>query len=78
MNRRCASQFYRFLITTSLALLLVAGRSANAQEADTSTGSVVSASRNTLMIRTTDGQYQLFVSGSRDEETSNNPGWPPC
>jgi hypothetical protein len=61
MNSHHISQFFRFLIVSSLAVLLFTGQTANAQEAGTSTGSVVSSSRNTLTIRTSDGQYQLYV-----------------
>jgi hypothetical protein len=61
MNRHSISQFFRLLTISSLAVLLFASQPANAQEAQTSTGSVVSTSRNTLTIRNTDGRYQLFV-----------------
>ena len=62
MNSRPISQLLRFFIVSSLAVLLFTARPANAQEGGgTSTGSVVSTSRNTLTIRTADGQYQLYV-----------------
>ncbi|HVW11319.1 MAG TPA: hypothetical protein VHC90_22190 [Bryobacteraceae bacterium] len=61
MNVPLISRLLRILIISSLAVLVFAGRPAIAQTTGTSTGSVVSTSRNTLTIRTSDGRYQLFV-----------------
>src|SRR4051794_3871472 len=43
------------------ALLLAVAFSASAQDVSSMTGTVVSSSRNTLVVRTDAGQYQLFV-----------------
>lgn len=50
-----------FLLSGVCALLLFTMQPASAQESTTFTGEVVSTSRNTVTIRTTDGHYQLFV-----------------
>ena len=73
MNGHHISQLFRILTISSLAVLLFTSPLANAQEPGTSTGSVVSASRNTLTIRTTDGQYQLFVLDSTTKKPATIP-----
>lgn len=54
-------QLVSSLIIPLLAILLLLAQPANAQPSATLTGAVVSSSRNTLTVRTTDGQYQLFT-----------------
>jgi hypothetical protein len=61
MNSHHISQVFRLLIISSLAVFSFTGQLANAQESETSTGTVVASSRSTLTVRTTDGQYRLFV-----------------
>jgi hypothetical protein len=54
-------------------VLLFSAQPANAQESDTSNGSVVSKSANTLTIRTSDGRYQLFVLGNTTTKPASIP-----
>jgi hypothetical protein len=61
MNGHHISHFFRFLIISSIAVLLFAGQPIYAQNASASTGAVVSSTRNILTIRTADNQYQVFV-----------------
>src|SRR3569833_601711 len=73
MNSHPISHFFRLLTISSLAVLLFTSLPANAQEAQTSTGSVVSTSRNTLTIRTSDGRYQLFVLDNTTKKPASIP-----
>src|SRR3954451_22587993 len=59
----CTSRFRVSTRTQILfpALLLAAAFSAAAQDGSSMTGTVVSSSRNTLVVRSDAGQYQLFV-----------------
>lgn len=73
MNGYHTSQLFRFLTISAVAVFLFTGQPANAQDAGTSTGSVVSTSRNTLTIRTSDGQYQLFVFDNTTKKPATIP-----
>ncbi|HEU5020232.1 MAG TPA: hypothetical protein VFT60_00030 [Bryobacteraceae bacterium] len=73
MNSHPTSQLFRLLIVSSLAVLLFTGQPASAQQSDTSNGRVVSKSANTLTIRTSDGQYQLFVLDSTTTKPASIP-----
>lgn len=73
MNSHHISQFFRVLTISSLAVFLFASQPAHAQEAETTTGSVVSTSRNTLTIRTTEGRYELFVLDNTTKKPASIP-----
>src|SRR3569833_2560471 len=73
MNSHPISHFFRLLTISSLAVLLFTSLPANAQEAQTSNGSVASTSRITLTIRTTEGRYQLFVLDNTTKKPASIP-----
>ncbi|HXE62902.1 MAG TPA: hypothetical protein VN519_05145 [Bryobacteraceae bacterium] len=73
MNSHHTSQLFRLLTISSVAVLLFTGQSANAQEAETTTGSVVATSRSTLTLRTSDGQYQLYVFDNTTKKPATIP-----
>jgi hypothetical protein len=51
----------KYLVTTCLAALILFTGVATAQDESTFTGTVVSSSRDTLTVRSTSGQFQLFI-----------------
>jgi hypothetical protein len=66
---------WSMLLLSLLIILFVAIQPAGAQDDTKFTGTVVSSSRSTVTVRTSDGQYQFFHFRAGGAEAANNPDW---